>query len=71
MFLGHLIPGLPGEWIQSDRKGLAGGFLGQVLTPESSSAAGDPAPAEGTQLAKLLPAPITDAPCFLECLTGL
>ena len=29
MFLGHLIPGLPGEWIQSDRKGLAEGFLGQ------------------------------------------
>ncbi len=26
MFLGHLITRLSGEWIQSDRKGLAGGF---------------------------------------------
>ncbi len=40
MFLGHLIPGLPGEWIQEVRKSLAEGILGQVLTPETSSAAG-------------------------------
>ena len=31
MFLGHLILGLSGEWIQSVRKGLAGGFLGKGL----------------------------------------
>ena len=31
MFLGHLIPGLPGERIQSDKKGCAGGFLGKIL----------------------------------------
>ena len=42
MFLGRLITRLPGEWIQSVRKGLAGGFLGQGLTVENSSAAGGP-----------------------------
>ncbi len=31
MFLGRLIPKLSGEWIQSVRKGLAGGFLGKIL----------------------------------------
>ena len=36
MFLGRLIPKLSGEWIQSVRKGLAGGFLGQGLTAEKS-----------------------------------
>ena len=34
MFLGHLIPGFPGGWIQGVRKGLAGGFWGQGLTLE-------------------------------------
>ena len=42
MFLGHLITGLPGEWIQSDRKDLAGGFLGQLLTVRHSRGAGGP-----------------------------
>ena len=31
IFLGHLIPRLPGEWIQEVREGLAGGFLGKIL----------------------------------------
>ena len=31
MFLGHLIPGLPSVKIQSNRKGLAGGFLGGTI----------------------------------------
>ena len=40
MFLGRLIPGLSGEWIQSDRKGLAGGFMGQDLKAGSSCGGG-------------------------------
>ena len=31
MFLGRLIPRISGEWIQSDRKDLAGGFMGKIL----------------------------------------
>ena len=42
MFLGRLIPRLSREWIQEVRKDLTGEFLGQVLIPETSSAAGGP-----------------------------
>ena len=56
MFLGHLIPGLPGEWIQSDRKGLAGGFLGQGLTPESSYGGGRIGDGSNREIRELLDA---------------
>ncbi len=55
-FFGRLFSKLPGEWIQSDRQGLAGGFLGQpslreVHPPqEVLEAGGRSAPGDGAML---------------------
>ena len=40
MFLGHLITGLPGVWIQDVRNGCTRGFLGQPLLREIDAAVG-------------------------------